>query len=157
LKARQLSSEELAPLAAKVGGSLAAGPKTTILSVPPDKVIEACKGVASLPGWYHLSTISGMDLGQDIAILYHFWQGKRFIQVRTQVPKSAPRLKSITGDLAAGVLYEAEIQDLLGVAFEGNPYLGKKLLLPDIYPPDAPPPLRKDSDPEKIKRMMGLE
>ena len=157
MKARQLSSEELAPLAAKVGGSLAAGPKTTVLSVPPDKVIEACKGVASLPGWYHLSTISGVDLGQDIAILYHFWQGKRFIQVRTQVPKSAPRLKSITGDLAAGVLYEAEIQDLLGVAFEGNPYLGKKLLLPDIYPPDAPPPLRKDSDPEKIKRMMGLE
>jgi F420H2:quinone oxidoreductase subunit B/C len=152
-----LSSEELAPLAAKLGGSVAVGSKTTILSVPSDKVVEACIGVSSLPGWYHLSTISGVDLGQDIAILYHFWQGRRFIQVRTQVPKSAPRLKSITGDLAAGVLYEAEIQDLLGVAFEGNPYLGKKLLLPDIYPPDAPPPLRKDSDPEKIKRMMGLE
>jgi len=152
-----LSSEELSPLAAKLGGSLAAGSKTTVLSVPPDKVIEACKGVSSLPGWYHLSMITGMDIGQDIAILYHFWQGRRFIQVRTQVPKSAPRLKSITGDLAAGTIYEAEIQDMLGVAFEGNPYLGKKLLLPDIYPPDAPPPLRKDSDVEKIKKMMRLE
>ena len=125
-----MSSEELTPLAARLGGALNAGPKTTVLSVPPDRVVEACKGVSSLPGWYHLSTITGLDLGQDIAILYHFWQGKRFIQVRTQIPKSAPRLSSISGALTAGTLYEAEIQDLLGVAFEGNPFLGKKLLLP---------------------------
>ncbi len=152
-----MSSEELTPLAAQFGGSLDVGTKTTILSVSAERVVEACKAVSALPGWYHLSTITGMDLGQDIAILYHFWQGRRFIQVRTQVPKSAPRLKSISGDLAAGTLYEAEIQDLLGVAFEGNPFLGKKLLLPDVYPADAPPPLRKDSDPEKIKRAMELE
>jgi len=152
-----LSSDELGQLASRLGGTVTAGPKTTILSVPSDRVVEACKGVASLPGWYHLTTMTGMDLGQDIAILYHFWQGRRFIQVRTQVPKSAPRLKSITADLAAGVIYEAEIQDLLGVAFEGNPFLGKKLMLPDVYPPDAPPPLRKDSDPHKIKKMMELE
>jgi NADH:ubiquinone oxidoreductase subunit C len=152
-----LSSEDLGPLASRLGGTVAAGPKTTVLSVSPEKVVEACTGVSLLPGWYHLSTITGIDLGQDIAILYHFWQGRRFIQVRTQVPKSSPRLKSISGALAAGTLYEAEIQDLLGVAFEGNPYLGKKLLLPDVYPPDAPPPLRKDADPHKIKKMMELE
>lgn len=152
-----MSSEDLGTLASRLGGSLAAGPKSTVLSVPPDKVIDACKAVSSLPGWYHLSTITGMDLGDNIAILYHFWRGKRFVQVRTQVPKSAPKLKSISGEMTAGTLYEAEIQDLLGVAFEGNPFLGKKLLLPDIYPPDAPPPLRKDSDPQKIKRMMQLD
>ena len=152
-----MSSEELASLASRLGGTIAAGPKTTVLSVPPGNVVDACAGVSSLPGWYHLSTITGVDLGQDIGILYHFWQGKRFIQVRTQVPKSAPRLTSITGAGAAGVLYEAEIQDLLGVSFDGHPFLGKKLLLPDVYPPDAPPPLRRDSDPHKIKKMMELE
>jgi NADH:ubiquinone oxidoreductase subunit C len=136
---------------------VATGPRTTVISVPPDKVIDACRGVSSLPGWYHLSAITGIDLGQDIAILYHFWQGRRFIQVRTQVPKSAPSLRSISADVPAGVLYEAEIQDLLGVSFEGNPFLGKKLMLPDAYPPDAPPPLRKDADPHKIKKMMELE
>ena len=152
-----MSSEELTPLASRVGGTVAVGPKTTILSVPPDKVVDACKGVSSLPGWYHLSTITGMDLGQDIAILYHFWQGKRFIQVRTQVPKSTPRLKSITADLPAGTIYEAEIQDVLGVAFEGNPFLGKRIILPDAYPLDAPPPLQKGTDPHKIKKLMELE
>ncbi len=151
-----MQSDDLANLASKLGGTIAAGPKTTILSVAPDRVVEACSGVAALPGWYHLSTITGMDLGQDIAILYHFWQGRRFVQVRTQVPKASPRLKSISGALTAGTLYEAEIQDLLGVAFEGNPFLGKKLMLPDAYPADAPPPLRKDTDPHKIKKMMEL-
>ena len=77
--------------------------------------------------------------------------------MRTQVPRSAPRLKSISGDIASGVIYEAEIQDLLGVAFEGNPFLGKRLQLPDVYPADAPPPLRKDADPHKIRKMMELE
>ena len=152
-----MSSEELSLLASRLGGTVTAGPKTTVLSVPPDRVVEACVGVSSLPGWYHLTTITGMDIGQDIAILYHFWQGKRFLQVRTQVPKSAPRLASITGSLAAGTIYEAEIQDVLGVAFEGNPFLGKRVILPDAYPPDAPPPLRKGTDPHKIKKMMELE
>jgi NADH:ubiquinone oxidoreductase subunit C len=152
-----LSSEDLTVLASRLGGTATVGPKTTVLSVSPDKVVDACKSVSSLPGWYHLSTITGMDLGEDIAILYHFWQGKRFIQVRTQVPKSAPRLQSITADLASGTIYEAEIQDVLGVAFEGNPFLGKRLILPDAYPLDAPPPLLKGTDPHKIKKMMELE
>jgi NADH-quinone oxidoreductase subunit C len=151
-----LSSDELASLASRLGGTLTPGPKSTILAVPPNKVIDACKAVSDLPGWYHLSTITGVDLGDDLAILYHFWQGRHFVQVRTQVPRAAPRLPSISGALTAATLYEAEIQDLLGIAFEGNPFLGKKLVLPDIYPADAPPPLRKDSDPYKIRKMMEL-
>jgi NADH:ubiquinone oxidoreductase subunit C len=152
-----LSSEEIASLAAKLGGSVTQGPKSTILIVPVDKVREACKAVSSLPRLYHLSTITGMDQGKEIALLYHFWEGRRFVQVRTAVPKDSPRLPSISDSLPAATLYEAEIQDLLGVAFEGNPYLGKKLLLPDNYPAEAPPPLRKDADPEKIRKMMELE
>lgn len=153
----RLSSEELAALGAALGATVTEERKSTVISVPPSKVVEACRGVSSLPGLYHLSTITGVDLGDDIALLYHFWRERRFVQVRTTVPKAAPRLQSISGVLPAAVLYEAEIQDLLGVGFEGNPYAGKKLLLPDSYPPDAPPPLRREADPEKIRRIMELE
>ena len=152
-----MSSEELAELAAKLGGSVASHLKTVELNVPPDKVLEACKSVSSMPGLYHLSTITGLDLGEEIGILYQFWQGKGFVVVRTAVPKTDPKIQSITGSLPSAILYEAEIQDLLGVSFEGNPYLGKRLLLPDNYPAEAPPPLRKEADPEKIRKMMGLE
>jgi len=152
-----LSSEELSELAAKLGGSVASHQKTVELNVPPDKVLEACRSVSSMPGLYHLSTITGLDLGEEIGILYQFWQGRGFVVVRTAVPKTDARIQSISGSLPSATLYEAEIQDLLGVSFEGNPYLGKRLLLPDNYPAEAPPPLRKEADPAKIRKMMELE
>lgn len=106
---------------------------------------------------YHLSTITGTDAGDSICLLYHFWQGRRFVTVKASVPKASPRIRSISDSIPAATLYEAEIQDLLGVAFEGSPYLGKRLLLPDDYPTEAPPPLRDEADPEKIRKMMNLE
>ena len=152
-----MSSDTVAELAARLGGSIVSHVKSVDLVVPPDKVLEACKTVASMPGFYHLSTITGLDLGEEIGILYQFWQGKSFLVVRTALPKTNPRIKSITESLPSAVLYEAEIQDLLGVAFEGNPYLGKKLLLPDKYPANAPPPLRKEADPDKIRKLLELD
>lgn len=152
-----MSSEAVSGLAAKLGGTVTTHVKSVEINVPSDKVPDACTAVAAMPGFYHLSTITGMDLGEQIEIIYHFWQGKGFLDVRTSVPKADPRLKSISKSLPSAVLYEAEIQDLLGVAFDGNPYLGKKLLLPDKYPADAPPPLRKEADPDKIRKALELE
>jgi len=152
-----LSNEELANLATRLGGSLATRQKSVEITVSPDKVLQACMTVSSIPGLYHLTTITGLDLGEEIGLLYHFWQGRGFVVVRTAVPKANPKLQSISGPLPSATLYEAEIQDLLGVSFEGNPYLGKKLLLPDNYPAEAPPPLRKEADPDKIRKMMELE
>ncbi|MDE1857536.1 MAG: NADH-quinone oxidoreductase subunit C [Thaumarchaeota archaeon] len=154
---RRTSADPLQRLSAKLGGALHPERRTTLLTVDPSKVEEACLGVASLPGLYHLSTITGVDLGDQIGILYHFWEGRRFVTVKTAVPKTAPRIRSVAGALPAATLYEAEIQDLFGVAFDGNPYAGKRLLLPDDYPAEAPPPMRKEADPEKIRRMMKLE
>jgi len=131
--------------------------KTIELIVPSDKVPIACQRVAAIPGLYHLSTMTGYDKGESIEILYHFWQGRRFVDVRTSVPKVAPRLKSISSLVAAATLYEAEIQDILGVSFDGNPFQGKRLLLPDTYPAEAPPPLTKEANPEKIRKMLELE
>ncbi|MDG7011086.1 MAG: NADH-quinone oxidoreductase subunit C [Nitrososphaerota archaeon] len=154
---RQTSADLLSKLADKLGGTLRDGPKSTVITVTPDKAPEACIAVSSLSGLYHLSTITGIDLGDEIEILYHFWEGKRFVIVRTDVPKSVPRIRSVADAMPSATLYEAEVQDLLGVAFDGNPYTGRRLLLPDDYPAEAPPPLRKDADPEKIRKMMKLE
>ena len=152
-----MSDDALSAAASRLGGALRSNGKTVELVVPASEVRAACLAVSALPGLYHLSTITGFDDGKDIELLYHFWEGKRFYVVRTSVPKSSPRIASVSQDLQSAVLYEAEIQDILGVAFEGNPYLGKRLLLPDDYPPQAPPPLRKEADPEEIRKMMELE
>ncbi len=151
-----MSNEALQTIAANTGGTVTAGRKTLVLTVNPDRVSDACSKVASMPGFYHLSTITGIDLGEQIAVIYHFWQGKAFISVRTLVPKTDLRVPSITPTIPAALLYEAEVKDLLGVVFEGNPFMGRKLLLPDNYPADAPPPLRREADPEKIRKMLGM-
>ncbi|MDA4125047.1 MAG: NADH-quinone oxidoreductase subunit C [Thaumarchaeota archaeon] len=152
-----MPGDPMAAIAARLGGKIVEERRTTTINVSPERVREACLAVSSVPGLYHLSTITGIDEGETIALLYQFWQGRKFAVVRTSVPKTQAKLASVSSDLPSAVLYEAEIQDLLGVAFEGNPYLGKRLLLPDNYPADAPPPLRREANPEKIRRMMGLE
>lgn len=150
-------SQGLESLAPKLEGQVTSGKKYQLISVKPERVVEACRAVSSLPGFYHLSTITALDLGKEISIYYHFWQGKKFLAVRTNIPKGSPTLPSLTGDLPAATLYEAEVADLFGVTFVGNPMTGKRLLLPDSYPKDAPPPLTKEADPEKIRKMMELE
>lgn len=152
-----MSAEALGRVASSLGTKPRVGPKSTFIEVPPEEVAEACAGVSSLPGLYHLSTITGVDTGDSIVLLYHFWQGKRFVVVKTSLPKSSSRISSVSGAIPAATLYEAEIQDFLGVTFDGNPYTGKRLLLPDDYPAAAPPPLRKEADTKKIRKMMGLE
>jgi len=148
---------ELEPLATVLEGQVTKGKKYQMITVKPERVVEACKAVSSIPGFYHLSTITALDLGKEISIYYHFWQGREFLVVRASVSKDNRSIPSVTSDLPSATLYEGEVADLFGVRFEGNPMTGRKLLLPDTYPKDAPPPMTKEADPEKIRKMMGLE
>jgi len=103
-----------------------------------------------------LTTITGLDLGQEIGITYHFSQDRETIHVRTKVPKASVA-PSIVKIIPGAILYEMEVHDMFGVGFEGNPWNDKKLLLPDNWPPDLPPPLLKSSKPAEIRKRLGLE
>lgn len=152
-----MDTESLSKLASSLGGTLTDIRKSTIISVDHASAKSACKAVSEISGMNHLSTITGVDEGESISIYYHFWKGSEFLTVKTSVPKTEPRLESISDALPSALLYEAEVKDLLGVDFEGNQFMGRKLLLPDNYPSEAPPPLRKEANPETIRKMMGLE
>ncbi len=152
-----MSTEPMQAIAAELRGTVTTGKKAVVLSVAPERVREACAKVSAMPGFYHLSTITALDTGDKIAVMYHFWKGKTFAVVKTQVPKTDARIPSIPPVVPAAVFYEAEVKDLMGVFFDGNPYMKGRFVLPDEYPKDAPPPLRKEADPAKIRRMMGLE
>jgi NADH:ubiquinone oxidoreductase subunit C len=152
-----MDKDFVSKLSESVGGSLSNIRKSIVLTVQPGSLANACVLIKQSPNLYHLSTVTGVDEGQVISVYYHFWEGTSFLTVKTQVPKADPRLPSIAGILPSAILYEAEVKDLLGVIFEGNPFMKGKLLLPENYPPEAPPPLRKEADPAKIRKMMGLE
>ena len=104
-----------------------------------------------------LSTITGLDLGQKIGIVYHFWQNDDTLHLRTSVSKTNATAVSIVEIIPGAILYEMEIHDLFGVVFVGNPWIDKKLLLPETWPDDLPPPLLKTSKPAEIRKRLKLE
>jgi Ni,Fe-hydrogenase III component G len=145
-------------VAKKTGGQITTSKNSTVLTIEPSKVRDACKAILeTLPEFYHLVTITGFDEGMTIGVLYHFWKGKEFLSIKTSVPKENAILESVSDILPSSILYEAEVKDLLGVEFKGNRIARQRLVLPDAYPVDMPPPLRKEADPEKIRRAMELE
>jgi membrane-bound hydrogenase subunit beta len=100
----------------------------------------------------HLVTITGIDLGQEIELLYHFTRdGSIVITVGFKIPKGNPTVKTITDLVPAAVLYEREIHELLGVNFEGHPNLAP-LILPEEWP-EGIYPLRKDQNFEELREI----
>ncbi len=153
-----MDNSKIQDIAAKTGAQIISNRGSIVLMVTQDRLRDICKMKQNeLPEFYHLTTITGVDEGNTISLYYHFWQGKEFLSIKTSVPKDNPTLDSLSDILPASLFYEAEVKDLLGVIFKGNPLMDRKLLLPDSYPAQAPPPLRKEADPEKIRKMMELE
>jgi membrane-bound hydrogenase subunit beta len=90
----------------------------------------------------HLATISGVDKGETFEFLYHFASPVANINLRTEIPRTDPRLPSICGPIPGAGLYERELQEMFGITVEGIPD-GRRLNLPDDWP-DGQYPLRKD-------------
>ncbi|MGW8289340.1 MAG: NADH-quinone oxidoreductase subunit D-related protein, partial [Candidatus Bathyarchaeia archaeon] len=97
-----------------------------------------------------LSTISGVDLGDEIELNYHM-ACKGTVTIKNRVNRDKPVTKTITDILPGANLYEREIFDLLGVVFEGHPSL-ERLLLPEAWP-QGNYPLRRDWEPSSTKEV----
>jgi len=101
-----------------------------------------------------ISTITGIDLGDEIELNYHFWCGKAEVTIRTRVPKAAPEIETVTDIIPGAALYEREVSDLLGVGFLGHPDLSR-LILPESWP-EGQYPLRKDWTPNLSDKFRSL-
>ncbi|MCK4474454.1 NADH-quinone oxidoreductase subunit C [Candidatus Bathyarchaeota archaeon] len=100
----------------------------------------------------HLSTITGVDLGGGIEVLYHLaYEGAIELSLGLTVPKNNPSVPTVTDLIPGAVLYEREVHDLLGVNFEGHPDLSP-LVLPEGWPQNVYP-LRKEHSLEQLREM----
>jgi NADH:ubiquinone oxidoreductase subunit C len=129
----------------------------TTIVVPPEHLRSAIKTIAEEFGVSHLSTMTGLDSGDRIDVVYHFWKGDVIASIKTPVPKSSKHAPSIVGIVPGAILYEMEVHDMFGVVFDENPWMDRRLLLPDNYPQDLPPPLLKDTKPADIRKAVGVE
>jgi NADH-quinone oxidoreductase subunit C len=116
--------------------------RSIMLTVKPAALLKAVQWMKQEWGLYHLSTITGMDLQSQIAILYHFEVKETTVTLKVVVPTSDPEVDSITPLIPGATLYEREVFDLLGVKFKGHPKL-ERIILPEDFPSHVYP-LRKD-------------
>lgn len=120
--------------------------------VEPPNLKEAVKFLRDRLDCRHLATISGVDLGEQFEIIYHFANDHACINLRSRVPRSNPHVPSICAIIPGAILYERELQDMFGLIIDEIPD-PRPLVLPDDWPAGNYP-LRKDwkfeRPPEKI-------
>jgi len=138
----QIMERIKALLAEKAGELTNPFPRRLYLKVEHPNLTAAMAVLKDSLGFVHVSTISGVDLGENFEILYHLANEYANLNVRTQIPKSNPHLESICGVIPGAVLYERELQDMFGIVVDHIPD-GRRLVLPDDWP-DGQYPLRKD-------------
>jgi membrane-bound hydrogenase subunit beta len=112
------------------------------LKIAPADLVAAATLLRDKYDSAHLSTVSGLDKGETFEFLYHFASPVVNINLRTEIPRTDPRLPSICGAIPGAVLYERELQEMFGVVVEGIPD-PRRLNLPDDWP-EGQFPLRKD-------------
>jgi len=112
------------------------------VQIPLSQVKEVIEYLKVNFGLTHLSTITALDTGEDIEVLYHFFTKGVALSLGTFVPKANPVIDTITPIIPGAILYEREIQDLLGLKVKDHPD-PRRLVLPDDWE-EGVYPLRKD-------------
>lgn len=132
----------------KVTETMIQRPRRVFMTITSDALTEIVSYVAQ-KGCRHVSTITGLDLGQSLGVIYHLIEGNVVLSLKTVVPKSDPKLSTIVNIIPGAELYEREIHDMFGVVFQGHPDLSP-LILPEKWPTGLYP-LRKEWKLEAIK------
>ena len=126
-------------------------PRRIFIHVRKNAFKKAIRYLTQKADFTHISTITGVDVGEEIEAIYHLSRDGRIeLSLKVRTPKDNPVLATITDIIPGAILYEREVHDLLGVTFKGHPDLSP-LVLPEGWPPDVYP-LRKEWTIEKIEK-----
>lgn len=90
----------------------------------------------------HILTITGVDQGKTVEVIYHFDCRPALLNLKINLPKNALRIPTITDIFPGAILYERELMEMFGVKVEGHPD-PRRIFLPDDWP-DGEYPLRKE-------------
>lgn len=110
--------------------------------IKTEKLRESMTYLKEKEGLFHLATITGVDLGAEREINYHLNRPNLVFTIKVRVPSEKPVVPSITDIIPGAVLYEREVNDLIGVYPEGHPN-PKRLLMTEEWPEGIYPLLKK--------------
>jgi NADH-quinone oxidoreductase subunit C len=111
----------------------------TIVTLTPENLRPAVQVLITRFDLRHLSTITGIDTGGEIELLYHFWDGQG-LTLRTSLPREHTHTVTLIDLIPGAAFYEREVSEMLHVLFDGHP-TPDPFLLPDDW--EGAPPLRQ--------------
>lgn len=126
-------------------------PNRLVIEIPKERVKNALKVIKEKHGdtGIYVSTIVGTDFPDKRQVRLDYYlvthPDDKVYVLRTWLSREDPRVDSIL-DLFPGALSgECETHDLLGVVFEGNPFIKREFFAPTDVVSKGVFPLRKDS------------
>ena len=124
-----------------------------VISITAEDLHEITAWLLSHSDCYHLSTITAIDNGNTIEMLYHFWQ-EQGMSLKVELNRENAKIESLTDLIPGASFYEREIHEMFGVDFSGLQY-DRPLLLADNWDGKTfpmrvnPAPLPEKQDEEK--------
>ncbi len=123
-----------------------ARPRRISIEVSSDNFMPVFAYLAQELKFNHLCTITGLDIQDKLGFIYHLTGDCGVVvNLKTQVMKTDPVIKTVTSYFPGAEIYERELVDLFGAKVEGLPE-GNRYPLTDDWPKDEFP-LRKDWKP----------
>ncbi len=126
-------------------------PIDPFITVSTDKLFDICHTLRDNEEYLfdYLMSLSGMDLGENVGVVYHLYsmKYKHKLVLKVSAPKAEPKVPSVEMIWRTADWHEREAFDLMGVIFEGHhnmirilcPYdwdghpLRKDYKVPEIY------------------------
>lgn len=87
-----------------------------------------------------ITSITGLDTGKTIDVIYHLLKEGNGINLRISLPRQKPRINTITPIYPGAELFERELSEMLGIKILYHPD-PRRLFLPEDW--KGKPPYRK--------------
>jgi NADH-quinone oxidoreductase subunit C len=117
------------------------------LFIQRDRLRSVCEFLRDAPGlkFKYLSDVTSVDLyprEPRFEVVYHLlaFEPYQRLRLKVRLPGDNPRVESIVPVWPGANAFEREVFDLMGIQFEGHPFL-RRILLPEDWEGH---PLRKD-------------
>jgi len=131
-------------------------PRRITFEVDRDKVLDVFRYLFSEQKFDFLSTITGLDSGENFEFIYHINNIEgMLINIKVFAPKTDPVIKSVLEIYNGATFYEKELEGILGVKVDGLP-AGRPYPLPEDWP-QGEYPLRKDWKPKNVNQPNNVE
>lgn len=117
------------------------------LTIDKDLLVEAVKKLETMD-YPHLAVISGVDVGEAVELMYHFfiYYGNRGGEIKVTMTVSLPKddltIDTLSGIIPGATFSEREKQEFLGIEVIGITD-SRRLFIPDHFP-EGVYPWRKD-------------